>query len=200
MIQCTLKKNMVIKSTGFTIGKFYFPAFSVGMGEYLSIDFPDLFDHTVHKVLCAILSGAKRHESVQLMMDFIPIEPFPTSRFDVFRKTAILKYLETNGGHPNENIVNWLKENNLSPEQNVYRLGISDKKLLALEVAYRKARNIIICTAGLDYTSVDKIKTRILKEQERGSIIEINYPTTKGREYLFDDSTMRLDKLTVVSN
>ena len=86
---------------------------------------------------------------------------------------------------------------NIDPKINIYRLGANERKLLSLEAAYSKSKNIIISTAGLDYNGIEKIRSRIKRGINTGSLIELSSPSSRGREYLFDELRAKHKIVTV---
>jgi len=91
-----------------------------------------------------------------------------------------------------------LKEMEIDPDTDIYSLGGSKRTLLALEAAYSKSRSVIVSTSGMDPLGIERLQDRIEKEHDNGILIELNYLTSKGREYLLSNSSRRFKKINVV--
>lgn len=181
-------ENTIITSEGFSIGDLRFAGFVLTRGEYLSIDFPDSLDFKVENALCEILSGNSKVEGFSVMENVIPVKtPMMKPGPALFSMKTSFKYLKENGSFTESEMITFLKEIDIDPKINIYRLGANERKLLSLEAAYSKSKNIIISTAGLDYNGIEKIRSRIKREINTGSLIELSYPSSWGREYLFDE-------------
>jgi len=193
-------ENAIIKSEGFTINGFHFANFFLASGGYLSIDFQESIDFRIEKILYGILSGNIKMKEVSIMMNIISvITPMMKSGPTLFYKKTAFNYLKDESSLTPERIRSLLREINIDPKINIYRLGANERKLLSLEAAYSKSKNIITSTSGLDYNGIERIRNRVGKEIDNGSLIEITYPTSKGREYLFDDLGTRQKRIAVKS-
>ena len=179
---------MILSSKGFTIEDYFFEPFTLLRGEYMSIDFYKDQDFEIEKALREILSGDRTLDEVLIKEKVIPVIMDEINQVQFFLKKTPLRYLEERSMLTKEKIMLLLDEIDINPKTNIYSLGANERKLLSLEAAYSKTKNIIICTSGLDYTGLEKVRNRIQKEMNMGSVLEINYPTSKGRDYLFDGS------------
>jgi len=182
-------ENTIISSRGFTIGNYYFEAFDLLKGKYVSLDFYNGQDLKIENVLYEILSGSRKIDGVLVKEEIIPIIPLVMKSSPLFfSKKTPLKYLEDNSPLPREKIISLLDEIGIDPKINIDHLGANERKMLSLEAAYSKSKNIIICTSGLDYNGLERIRNRVQQELSKGSVIEINYATSRGRDYLIDES------------
>lgn len=193
-------ENIIITSRGFTVNDFAFESFTVARGEYLSIDFHEIHDFEIEKTLYEILSGKSKLANVSAIEEIAPaITPLMKSGPAFFRKTSF-KYLKEKSLLSDEKINFLLKKMDIDPRINIYKLGANERKLLSLEAAYSKSKNIVICTSDLDYAGIERVRERVAKELGSGSLIEINFPNSKGREYLFSDLGTRHKKIIVKSS
>jgi len=182
---------MVLQSEGFTIDNYNFPPFTIEKGEYLTLLFSDPINFRVEKKLYEVLSGLTYNENVQISEKVTPvIEPILKHKFNFFSGKKAANYLKGNTEYSNEVIDSILQNLKIDPSSNIYSLGGSERKLLSLEVAYSKSKNIVISTSGLDYSGIERIKKRIIKELKEGCLIEINYLNSKGRDYLLNDPSL----------
>jgi hypothetical protein len=193
-------EDMIIASKGFSVDDFFIENFTLTRGDYLSVDFYSSHDFKVEKKLYKILSGAIKSTNISISENIIPVITPMMKSGPVFlsRKTAF-KYLTENSLLTKEEVMLFLNRLNINPQINIFRLGATERKLLSLEAAYSKSKNIIISTSGIDYSGIDKLRERIGKELTQGILIEINYPNSRGREYLFDGLGIRQKKITVKS-
>ena len=118
------------------------------------------------------------------------IEPVLKYKISFFSGKKAFNYLKNNTEYSTERIKAILEDLKIDPATNIYSLGGSQRKLLSLEVAYSKSKNIVISTSGLDYSGIERIKERITKELKEGCLVEINYLNSKGRDYLLNDPTL----------
>jgi hypothetical protein len=179
----------IIKCEGFSIENLYFEEFTLQNGGYISIDFSEGHDGKVEMILYEIFSGKRKMSGVLTSAQIIPIiSPVVGPGPAIFFNRTAGKFLKEQSLFSDEDTIDILKEMDINPKISIYSLGANERKLLSLEAAYSKTKNIIICTSGLDYTGLEKVRNRIQKERHIGSVLEINYPTSKGRDYLFDAS------------
>lgn len=189
---------MILKAKDFHIKDLEFKQFSLNVGEYLSIDMPGAIDWDTLDLLLQSLSGKIKSDSIELGGDIIPVyEPIVKSKATfLFRKSAY-RFLKEGTGYSKEKIDSILDGLGIDPKINIYRLGANEKMLLALENAYSKSKNIILLTSGLDYNGIKRVKERVWKELNQGSLIEINYESSGKREYLFKENEVKSKRMRV---
>lgn len=192
-------QNTIITSSGFSIDGFYFDSFTLHVGEYLSIDFSTPKDFKLERALIERLCGKIELSGVTVAESIVPVIT-PIAKSTLFNEKTSFKYLKNESLLGIQRITSVLEEMDIEPKMNIYRLGANERTLLSLEAAYSKSKNIIICTSGLDYTGIEKIRQRIAKEINVGSLIEISYLTSKGRKYLFETLGIRHKKIVVQSS
>lgn len=187
----------IIKSEGFESTAHYVPPFVLNRGEYLSLNFHQAHEFEEEIQIRKILGGIEKLPSVNLSDLVISVSgnfkyPFFANFFKSKKAFSLLKE-KTN--LTDKQIHGALEQIGIKSIEKVYSLGFSEKMLLQLEVAYSKSKNIIISTSGLDYTGINKVRQRVLKELSEGSVIELNYLSSKGREYLVTEEHTAKRKL-----
>ena len=179
---------MILDSKGFRIGNYFFEPFSVKNGDYIVINMPSPLDFDIEKSLHEILNGQNSKSEVLTNEVFVPVViPVQKSRIGLFSKLTALDYLLKETDYSSDEVRIKLESYDLDPRINIYKLGANERMLLALEKSYNQSKNIILTTAGLDYNGLNQIKERIRKELAKGSLIEINYESSRGREFLFEE-------------
>jgi hypothetical protein len=181
--------QMIIKSSGFKFKDLYIPSFNLYTGEYVSLNFPGAYDPEIEEWIVNTLIGKNRLSTVTVtgVVSFVP-SSFRYSFFDkLFKTKTTFTILKAEMMLPDRDIKAILDNLSIRPDQSLLELGFNEQKLLGLEIAYSKSKNIIINCSGLDYSGMAKLKERISPNLFEGSVIELNYLTSKGREYLFDD-------------
>lgn len=190
--------DVVLESHGFEIGPSFFEPFSLKKGDYVSIDFSLPADFEVENRLIKILSGVEKNNKVKVNELIIPVAaPIPKSRLSFFNNKSAVEYLNEHSILTNDVIVNLLEELDVNPTDNIYKLGITERMLLALEAAISRTRNIIISVAGLDYEGKEKVKSRLQDVIHSGALIEINYLSNRGREFLFEKAETNYNRIEV---
>ena len=191
--------DIIVSSSGFTNNGLYYEGFALARGEYMSIDFEQSLESESETGLCDILTGQVNLPCVSVTERIVPVfMPMMKAGPGFLSQKKSFKYLQENSSLTHEEIFFRLEEMKIDPNVNIYRLGGSERKLLALEAAYSKSKNIIISKSGIDYIGRERIWERIEKELDRGLLIELNYPTSKGREYFSRDSLKSFKKINVV--
>jgi|GEM_PF-5632020 len=190
--------NFIISSDGFQANGFFFPGFSLKEQEYLSIDMPGNLDFDFNRALCGILSGGTKIPQISLSRTVVPVLIPETNLLStIFLAKTAYRFLKDESILPDETIYSVLDKMGVNPKFAFHKLGMNEKKILALEAAYSKSRNIILCAAGLDYMGYQSVRNRIFKEMELGSTIEINYPNSRGRDYLFKEPEVICKRIVV---
>ena len=178
-----------ITSEGFTLGGLHLPSFGLYQGEYLSINFPNGYIVEEEKQVVNILIGVKKiaelkvSDSLSLVSSdfkhsFLNLFLKSRKAFDILKRDTTLSEDGVNAA---------LRTIGIGPDDKVTSLGFNERKLLALEIACSKTKNIIINCSDLDYSGISKIRDRIIPLlNSGGTVIELNYMNSRGRDYLLE--------------
>lgn len=166
------------------------PPFVLNAGEYLSMDFPDIYDPVEENRLIQILTGAspvssvqsdQRMETVSLDLNYSVLDKlFGRHKVGRFLRKVLSSDLKIN---------ELLKVASINPETPVAHLSANARKMLALEILRMSGRkHVIINCSDLDYNGLYRLKPRIVSLLNTGgSVIELNYPSSHGRQHVIDE-------------
>ncbi|MFZ6010327.1 MAG: hypothetical protein ACOYXT_08250 [Bacteroidota bacterium] len=105
----------------------------------------------------------------------------------LFKPRLVFGLLKRGINKPDDDVNDILNIIAVKPNEKVSSLGFNERKLLAFEIACAKAKNVIINRSGLDYSGLSKIRERIIPFLKAGgTVIELNYLTSRGRDYLLE--------------
>lgn len=190
----------IVDNKGFEVGGVYIPSFQLFRGEYLSLDFLE-YDMAIENKVVDVLTNKNKVETVRIYESLAFISHvFHHSFFErLFRSNNVSAFLRKMNFSLDETI-STVASIGIGPKDNLYSLGFNERKLLALAVAYKETKNIVINCSGLDYVGISKLRLNIRSQLADGCVIELNYPNTRGREYLFDESHYSARKVIKIDN
>lgn len=192
----------IIINKGFELKGLYVPQFNLCQGEYLSLNFLRPYDPKEETLLVEILTGKKIIPTVTIKGLISFIDPnFKHSFFHYFFKSKkVWSYMNERMNLSKKHITTILDNQGINPDADIYSLGLNEKALIALEIAYTSTKNIIINCSGLDYSGMYKLRQRIVQDLTEGSVIELNYLNSKGREYLFsEDFSFKRNEVNLIA-
>lgn len=179
---------MIVHSEGFRVNGLFFEPFSLKKGEYVVINMPSPLDFEAEKTMFSILSGQKPQVGVMHNERIVPVLlPLKKWRIFPFSTYTPATYLGEGYVIRREDIKHRLREIAIEPNIAMWQLSVAERMLLALEKAYMHSKNVILTTSGIGYMGLDRVRARLTKEMPHGSMIELNYESSRGREYLFEN-------------
>jgi len=185
--------DAIIINEGFQVGNLYVPPFTLSKGEYLSLNFPSDYDQKEEARITQILTGRTKSLAVKIFEEMTYVSSdfrYPFFK-QLFKPATVFTLLKKATNLSDDAIASALHNLNIKSNEFLSSLGFNERKLLALEMAYSKSKNIITNCSGLDYTGISAVRKRVLQDLEKGSLIELNYLSSKGREYFLDANIKR---------
>lgn len=184
--------TLIIDCKGLHLNGINIPNFQVYTGDYVTLLIPQNYSEHLWQSLTALFSGTSPHKQVTIMQPVSVIkEPQPQhSIMRLIKPTRIKNYLRQFKSVTDTSSIEITTTLNLHLTDNMWTLGATTKKMLALETAYRHSPNVVLNTAGMDYSGLLMVYSRVKKTLQNGAAVELRFPTISLEDVYFEDSVI----------
>ena len=167
--------DKVIDCLGFKLGDISVPPFELNVGEFKQIQW--LFSEKDR--FLKIVTGKEKHPALKIFKPIDVVSP-PISKnwFSwIFDRQTAKDYLLKNTIFSNDDVMDVLQKFNIHPNLPIHSMGLTQRLLLALEIAWTQVNVVIFTTAGLDPLGVETICESVKARLDGGASLHVSSST-----------------------